>query len=456
VRVRPAAGGITDAPSRASIEPSVVVVGIGADGWAGLGEPGRAALTAARTIVGSQRQLDLLPAELEAARRPWPSPIDPLVEELVTARHDGTCVLASGDPMLYGIGATLAARLGPERLVVHPHPSAFALACARLGWPAAEVELVSAVGRPLETLIRLLQPRRRIVVYASGADGSSRVARLLRERGFGPSRFIVLEQLGAPDERVHESTAEQWGKQVARQWAGQSGERPDGQGAGQSGERPDGQGAGRPGEHPLQTVAVECRLASGALPLPPTPGLPDAAFQSDGQLTKQPVRAIALAALAPLPGELLWDVGAGSGSIAIEWLRAEPSARAIAIEANAQRVERIAANASALGVPQLDVRHGRAPAALDGLPAPDAVFIGGGVSQEGTIERCWQALRPGGRLVANAVTLEGEQALLAARAAHGGELLRIECSDAEPLGGFTGWRPRRPVVQWSVPKGRAR
>jgi precorrin-6Y C5,15-methyltransferase (decarboxylating) len=406
----------------------LVIVGIGADGWEGLGERARAALTTARTIVGSQRQLDLLPPELEAARRPWPSPIDPLLDELANGAAEGTCVLASGDPMLYGIGATLATRLDPERLIVHPHPSAFALACARLGWPAAEVELVSAVGRPVESLVRLLQPRRRIVVYVSGADGPASVARLLRARGFGPSRLVVLEQLGAPDERIHESTAEQ--------------------GAGQSGGRPDERRA----EQPLQTVALECRPALGAEALPLTPGLPDGAFQTDGQLTKRPIRAIAIASLAPLPSELLWDVGAGSGSISIEWLRAEPSARAIAIEANAERVERIAANASALGVPRLDVRHGRAPAALDGLPAPDAVFVGGGVSQEGTIELCLEALRPGGRLVANAVTLEGEQALLAARAAHGGELLRIECSDAEPLGGFHGWRPRRPVVQWSIRK----
>jgi precorrin-6B C5,15-methyltransferase / cobalt-precorrin-6B C5,C15-methyltransferase len=431
VRATTAVHGVIDAPARASIAPRLVVIGIGADGWAGLGEPGRAALRAARAIVGSQRKLDLLPAELEAARRPWPSPIDPLIEELATDRHDGTCVLASGDPMLYGIGATLARRLDPERLVVHPHPSAFAFACARLGWPAAEVELVSAVGRPVEALTRLLQPRRRIVVYVSGADGPSSVARLLGERGLGPSRLVVLEQLGAPDERIRESTAEQWDERPADHPA---------------------HACGKPAVHPLHAVAVECRLAPGAVALPLPPGLPDTAYESDGQLTKQPVRAIALAALGPLPGELLWDVGAGSGSVGIEWLRAEPSTRAIAIEANAERVRRIAANASALGVPQLDVRHGRAPGELEGLPTPDAVFIGGGVSEKGTIERCWQALRPGGRLIANAVTLEGEQALLWARALHGGELLRIECSDAEPLGGFSGWRPRRPVVQWSLRK----
>jgi precorrin-6Y C5,15-methyltransferase (decarboxylating) len=418
----------------------VTVVGIGADGWWGLGEGARAALTAARTIVGSQRQLELLPAELRAQRRRWPSPIEGLLDELAQEAAPGTCVLASGDPMLYGVGATLARRLGAERLEVHPHPSAFALACARLGWPAADVTLVSAVGRPLQALVRSLQPGRRIVVYVSGAnrpstgspppgsapsggassDGPSAVARLLCEHGFGPSRLVLLERLGAPDERIEESVAERW--------------------------------AGGPNGAPPHCVALECRLARGAAAFAPTPGLPDGAYRSDGQLTKQPVRAIVLAALAPLPGELLWDVGAGSGSVAIEWLRAEPSSAAVAIEASAERAERIAANAGALGVPHLQVLHDRAPQALEGLPSPHAVFIGGGVSQEGMVESCWSALRPGGRLVANAVTLEGEQALVAARARHGGELLRIELSDAAPLGGLSGWHPRRPVVQWSARK----
>lgn len=397
----------------------LVIVGIGADGWDGLAQAARAALGAARTIIGSQRQLDLLPAGLSAECRPWPSPIDLLVDELVGGWPAGTCVLASGDPMLYGIGATLARRMDAERLLVHPHPSAFSLACARLGWPQADVELVSAVGRPVEALARLLQPGRRIVVYAAGAQGAAAVARVTRERGFGPSRLFVLEQLGGSAERVHESTAEQWG------------------------ERP---------VDPLHVIALDCHPAQGVVPLPLVPGLPDGAYDSDGQLTKRPVRAIALAALAPLPGELLWDVGAGSGSVAIEWLRAEPTARAIAIEAQPDRVRRIATNARALGVPRLDVRHDRAPGGLKALPMPDAVFVGGGVSEPGVLERCLQALRPGGRLVANAVTLQGEQTLLAAHAAHGGELLRIELSDAQPLGGFTGWRPRRPLVQWSLRK----
>jgi precorrin-6Y C5,15-methyltransferase (decarboxylating) len=153
-----------------------------------------------------------------------------------------------------------------------------------------------------------------------------------------------------------------------------------------------------------------------------------------------------------MPGQLLWDVGAASGSIGIEWLRAEPSARAIAIEARADRAEQAIANALRLGVPELDVRGGHAPEALDGLPRPDAVFVGGGVTTPGLVDACWGALRSGGRIVANAVTLEGEQALTAARAAHGGELARIEIAHAEPLGAFTGWRAQMPVVQWSAGK----
>ncbi|HYV16288.1 MAG TPA: precorrin-6y C5,15-methyltransferase (decarboxylating) subunit CbiE [Conexibacter sp.] len=399
--------------------PRIAVVGIGADGWAGLGEPARTALLGAAEVIGSARQLALLPPEVEAERRELPSPLGPLLDDLAEHATAATAVLASGDPMLHGIGATLARRLGPERLDVHPHPSAFALACARLGWPAAEVALVSAVARPPEVVARLLQPGRRLVAYATGEDGAAQLARVLRKRGFGPSRLVVLEQLGGADERVLESTAEEWGERRA---------------------------------DPLHAVAIDCRAAPGAPLLPRTPGLPDAAYDSDGQLTKRHVRALTLAALAPAPGQLLWDVGAGSGSIAIEWLRAEATARAIAVEARADRAERAAANALALGVPQLDVRVGEAPAALDGLPAPDAVFLGGGLTEPGLLERCWAELAPGGRLVVNAVTLEGEQVVVAAHGTHGGTLTRIAIAHAEPLGSFTSWRDALPIVQWVATK----
>jgi precorrin-6Y C5,15-methyltransferase (decarboxylating) len=398
---------------------TISVVGIGADGWDGLGAAARAAVLGAEEIIGSPRQLALLPpgAGASARTREWPSPMAPLLDELVTRADGATCVLASGDPMLHGIGATLARRVEPGRLAVHPQPSAFALACARLGWPAAEVELVSAVARPPEVVARALAPGRRIVAYVTGADGAALFARVLRERGYGPSRLVVLARLGAPQETITDTTADDWHGDA----------------------------------DPLHVVALDCRPAPGAPLLARTPGLPDDAYEHDGQLSKRHVRALALAALVPLPGQLLWDVGAGAGSVAIEWLRAEPSARAVAVEQRDERADRIARNALRLGVPQLEVVRGRAPAALAGLAAPpDAIFAGGGVSERGLLDACLAALAPGGRLVADAVTLEGEQALVAARAAHGGELTRIEIAHAEPLGGYSGWKPQRPVVQWAL------
>ena len=415
--------------SAATAPAPLVVVGIGPDGWAGLGEAARAAVLGAREIVGSARQLALLP-DTGAARRPWPSPIDPLVNELVEGALAGSggavCVLASGDPMLHGIGATLARRLPPSRLLVYPHPSAFALACARLGWPAAEVALVSAVAQPPEVVARLLQPRRRLVVYATGTGGGGAIAALLCEHGFGASRFVVLERLGGADERVVESTAAEWGEQTA---------------------------------DPLHCVAIECSATigaeGGAVVLPLVPGLPDDAYKNDGQLTKRHVRAITLAALGPTPGALLWDVGTGSGSVAIEWLRAEPSARAFAIERREERAESARANARLLGVPQLEVVLGSAPEALCELDSPDAIFIGGGLTSAGVLQRCWYSLRPGGTIVANAVTLEGERVLMYAREHCGGELVRIEISRADSLGTFEAWRSQLPVVQWSARKERA-
>jgi precorrin-6Y C5,15-methyltransferase (decarboxylating) len=406
--------------ARMSAAPRISVVGIGADGWAGLGEAARAAILAAGEIVGSPRQLALLPPHATGNPRAWPSPLDALLDELAEDAGPDTCVLASGDPMLHGIGATLARRLGAQRLDVHPHPSAFALACARLGWPAAEVELVSTVARPRETIARVLAPGRRVIVYASGERGAADTARALRMAGYGPSLMIVLEQLGGPRERRVEATADRWGDAPA---------------------------------DPLHAIAIECEIAPGAPLLPRTPGLPDDAYSStEGQLTKRHVRAITLAALQPLPGQLLWDVGAASGSIGIEWLRAEPSGRAIAIERRADRAEQARSNAARLGVPELDVRTGDAPQALAGLPRPDAIFVGGGLTVPDLLDVAWKALRSGGRIVANAVTLEGEQALGAARAEHGGDLARIEIAHAEPLGAFTAWRPQMPVIQWTAAK----
>lgn len=398
----------------------LTVVGIGADGWDGLGGPARRALQEATRVVGSQRQLDLLPAgDVTAVREPWPSPMAPLVETLAyDAASDDVTILASGDPMLHGVGATLVRAAGAEHVRVLPHPSAFALACARMGWPQHEAELVSLVARDPQALVRALQPGRRIVAYVTGTGGAAEVAKVLTAHGAGASTLTVLEQLGGPNEQRTDTTAARALDHVA---------------------------------DALHVVAVQ---VAGGRAHPRTPGLPDDAFvASDGQLTKRHVRAVTVAALGPLPHERLWDVGAGNGSIAIEWLRAEPTATAVAIEPRADRLGRIAQNAQALGVPQLVVVEGRAPDALFGLgPAPDAIFIGGGITTPGLLDACWDALKPGGRLVANTVTLEGEQAVVAARQTHGGTLTRIDVAHADAVGTFTGWRAQMTVVQWATTK----
>jgi precorrin-6B C5,15-methyltransferase / cobalt-precorrin-6B C5,C15-methyltransferase len=397
----------------------ITVVGIGADGWSGLSEPARAAILDADEVIGSERQLATLPTGVSGVRT-LPSPLAPLVEELAGRNGDArVAVLASGDPMLHGIGATLARRIDPGRLSVISHPSAFSLACARLGWAAADVELVSAVARAPAVVGRVLQPRRRVVVYVTGANGATSVARVVRDAGYGDSRFVVLEQLGGPEERITDTTAAQWSDRAA---------------------------------DPLHAVAIECSAVAADVLAPLVPGLPDDAFEHDGALTKRHIRACTLAALAPVPDALLWDVGAGSGSIAIEWLRSERTAAAVAVEARADRAERIVRNARALGVPHLTVVTGAAPGALASLPPPDAIFIGGGLTTPGLIDACWDALPPNGRIVANAITLESEHLVAGHHRERGGELVRIEISHAGPIGGFTAWRAQIPVVQWSALK----
>lgn len=403
-----------------SAAPTVTVVGIGADGWGGLPESSRGALRAAEVLVGGARQLELLPEECAGQRVCWPTPLRPAVPEVLAA-HRGRrlAVLASGDPFFYGIGRTLAEVAGVEALRVLPHPSSVSYACARLGWPLEETEVVTVVGRPLGALSAALFDGRRLLVLSSGADTPAQVAQLLRERGFGPSRMRVLEELGGERERQSAGTAEEWL---------------------------------RPRVAPLNVIAVECRRAPDALRLAAVPGLPDEAYEHDGQLTKRRVRAVTLSALAPEPGEWLWDVGGGAGSIAIEWMRAHRGCRAVAVERDPLRAARIERNAEWLGVPGLRVVTGEAPGALEDLPAPHAVFVGGGLTAPGVLDRCWEALPTGGRLVANTVTLESEALLAEWRARHGGELVRLALSQASPVGGFTGWRQSMPVTQWSVTK----
>lgn len=396
----------------------LTIVGIGADGWSGLGERSRDAVLDAKLLIGSSRQLAMIPV-FDVERRCWPSPIDSLVDALVEGSTGPACILASGDPMLHGIGSTLSRRVGATRLTVHPSPSALSYACARLAWPGAETELVSLVAHPVETLARQLQPGRRLIVYVHGEDGATEIVRMLQRYQLGPSSVTVLEQLGGDEEKISLATADCW---EPRRFASP------------------------------YLVAIDCRSDENATPLALVPGLPDSAYENDGQLTKREVRAITLSALAPLPGELLWDVGAGSGSIAIEWLRTEPLARAIAVEAQEARAARIERNARELGVPSLEVCCGHAPGALAALEQPDVVFIGGGLTTPTLVDQCWQRLTPGGRITANAVTLEGERSLLDACKSHGGTMVRIEIGRAEPIGSLTTWRPQLPVVQWTARK----
>ncbi|MDJ0383700.1 precorrin-6y C5,15-methyltransferase (decarboxylating) subunit CbiE [Streptomyces sp. G-G2] len=408
-------------PPTATAGPPVTVVGIGADGWPGLTGAARAALSAADVLIGGPRQLVLLPlAECAGERVSWPSPLRPAVPRLLeTYAGQRIVVLASGDPMFYGIGRALSEELGPGALLVHPHPSSVSYACARAGWPVEDTEVVTVVGRPVARLAAALHQGRRVLVLSAGAGSPGEIAALLRERGFGPSRMRVMEQLGSADERTYEGTADGWEH--------------------------------APGD-PLNVVAVECRRAEGARRLGAAPGLPDSAYEHDGQLTKRHVRAATLCALAPAPGELLWDIGGGSGSIGIEWMRTHPSCRAVTVERDPERAARIARNANALGVPGLRVVTGAAPTSLVGLPAPDAVFIGGGLTAPGLLDAAWAALPVGGRLVANTVTLESEALLAQWYRRHGGDLVKLAVAHAVAVGGFTGWRQAMAVTQWSVTK----
>ncbi|MFG2095950.1 precorrin-6y C5,15-methyltransferase (decarboxylating) subunit CbiE [Streptomyces sp. NPDC048612] len=419
---------MSPAPAAPAAPENLTVVGIGADGWDGLPAVSREALGAAEVLIGGARQLALLPGECAGERVPWPSPLRPAVPGLLAAYAGRrVCVLASGDPMFYGIGRTLTEVLAEQAaggapaagLRILPHPSSVSHACARLGWPLEDTEVVTLVGRPAANLVRALYDGRRVLVLSAGARTPAEVAALLREHGFGPTRMRLLEQLGGPRERTAEGTAEGW-------------------------DLP-------PGD-PLNVLALDCRRAPGTPPLSTVPGLPDDAYEHDGQLTKRHVRAATLAALAPAPGELLWDIGGGSGSIAVEWLRAHRSCRAVSVERDPVRAERIGRNAHTLGVPALRVVTGAAPAALDGLPTPDAVFIGGGLTAPGLLEACWAALPPGGRIVANTVTLESEALLADWYRRHGGELVRLAVARAVPVGGFTGWRQAMPVTQWAAVK----
>jgi len=392
------------------------IVGVGEDGIDGLSATARRLIASADIVFGGKRHLALVASLVRGDARSWPSPFELATAEVLKLRGHAVCVLASGDPFQHGVGSVLARHVHPHEIAAVPAPSAFSLAAARLTWALPETTLLSLHARAHDLLRPHLQPNRRVLALTSDGEAPRMIARLLEESGFGASRLTVLEALGGPRERIRTTIAN---------------------------------GFDLHDVDPLNVLAIEVEAASGTRIIPRAGGLADELFEHDGQITKREVRAVTLSALAPRRGELLWDVGAGAGSVAIEWMLADPSMRAIAIEARADRVARIQRNAATLGVPGLDVRKGEAPAALAGLPAPDAIFIGGGADEHGMIETATNALRASGRLVVNAVTLVTEACLIASHAELGGTLIRIAISRAAPLGRMTGWRPALPVTQWT-------
>ena len=395
------------------------IVGIGEDGVEGLTASARGLIGAAEIVFGGRRHLGLAAPLIRGAARPWPSPFDGAADEVLQHRGRQICVLASGDPFNYGIGAVLARKIDAREMIVVPAPSAFSLAAARLGWSLSQTVLLSVHGRMLDLVRPHLQPGARILALTSDGEGPAALARLLAQSGFGGSRLTALEALGGSRERVRTTTAAGFNLGTA---------------------------------DALNILAIEVEAASDARVIARSAGLPDDLFEHDGQITKREVRAVTLSSLAPRRGEFLWDIGAGSGSVAIEWMLVDPSMRAIAFERRADRAARIRRNSAAFGVPGLEIVEDVAPAALADREPPDAVFIGGGASDAGVFDAATSVLRAGGRLVVNAVTLETEVLLIARHAALGGEMIRIAISCAGAIGEKTGWRSAMPVTQWAWTK----
>ena len=395
------------------------IVGIGEDGIDGLSAVARALISDAEIVFGGKRHLALAAPLIRGAMRPWPSPFEGAIPEVLAQRGRRVCVLASGDPYLYGIGAVLARHVTPNETVCVPAPSCFSLAAARLGWALADCALITLHGRELDRVRPHLQPGACLLALTSDGDGPAALAQVLTMTGFGPSRLTVLEALGGPRERIRSTVAADFDLGTV---------------------------------DPLNTVAIEVAAAAGARIIARASGLADDLFEHDGQITKREIRAVTLSALAPRRGGLLWDVGAGAGSVAIEWMLADTSMRAIAIEAEPERAARIARNAAGFGVPDLEIVRGAAPSALADLPPPDAIFIGGGAGDPGVLDAAIAALAAGGRLVVNAVSLSTEALMLARHASLGGELVRIAITRADRVAGDRSdvriWRPAMPVTQW--------
>ena len=395
----------------------LAIIGIGEDGLSGLSSIARSLIDTAEILVGGDRHLDMLPADVRS-RLVWAFPIESTIQQIISCRGKSVCVLASGDPLWFGIGTTLLKKIPMEEIVIIPSPSTFSLICARLGWSLNEVETLSLCGRPASLLHTYIYPNAKLLILSSGEKTPEVVANILCDRNFSNSKITVLEHLDGEKERITSNIASQY--QHFPEFAN------------------------------LNAIAVECIPNPDAKILSRIVGLSDDVYHHDGQLTKCEVRAITLSALAPNGGELLWDVGAGCGSIAIEWMRSHPRCQAIAIEKS--RTHFISENAIALGTPNLKIIEGKAPEILQGLPTPDAIFIGGGATVPYLFETCWENLRSHGRLVANIVTLEGEQKLFQWQQKYGGTLTQISISRAEAIGAFLGWKPMRPVTQWQVIK----
>jgi len=392
------------------------IIGMGEDGAEGLAAPAREALVRAEFLFASER-LHALAPDVAGERIVWPSPFSALIDRLRALQGRRVAVLASGDPLWFSVGARILRELGAEGARIHPQLSAFQLAAARMGWSLADVETLTVHGRPAEQILPFIGPGQRLLVLTADHESPGRIARLLTDRGYGPSVMTALAHMGGPGESQISGLASGWAHAV-----------PD-----------------------LHTMAIDCVAGSGAQMDARTPGLPDEMFRHDGQITKREVRAVTLAKLMPQRGALLWDVGSGCGSVGIEWMRAARDARAIGIEPEASRREMAGENAMALGTPKLEVIAGRAPDAFAGLPRPDAVFLGGGLTAH-VAEAALAALAPLGRLVANAVTLHSEAVLLGLHDRLGGELARLSVARARPVGGKTGWGAMMPVTQWSLAK----
>jgi precorrin-6Y C5,15-methyltransferase (decarboxylating) len=397
--------------------PWLSIIGLGEDGLDGLSPAARQRLAQACLVVGGKRHLALA-GELPAAKLSWPSPPEAAFPEILARRGEPVCVLASGDPFFYGIGSLLMRHVAAEEMFCLPSPSAFGLAAARLGWAQQDCALLTLHGRPLERIIPHLQRGARILALSWDGATPAKLAALLSQRGMGRSTLTVLENIGGPRERIRRAFADGFELNEI---------------------------------DPLNTIALEI-VADDHARIIPRASLPDEWFEHDGQITRREMRAVTLSALAPRRGEVLWDIGAGSGSVSIEWMLADPSNHAIAIERDAVRAARISRNALTLGVPDLQIIEGAAPDVLQGLPRPDAIFVGGGATVKGMLDAAWSALAPHGRLVVNAVTIETQAELTRRFTTLGGELLSFNFARADRIGGFHGWRAAMPVVQWSIIK----